>query len=331
MSNVDYKDAQKSFGFSDELGDKLFVDQSGSDNFLSKLRNEADNLIGSAIKGIGDVFKRDNNKQPMLNSNIAGDAVANNATEGSAKNLFDKNIGNAPEFSFGKSANKLGGGNLADSIPSTIEPLSTASSSPSWLSQNKSNVALAGLQAGTSAISTVQKNKALSGAISDVDKSIDTLRDTKYNISGEFADDTRELGSELSESMQLSALQLLQKSKENNQPVSNLSTGKSAEIARNNRDAINQKLEILFESTSSKAEDMAEAMKSSADSSVQKIETSIEGLEKQKSEMEKAQKMNKWNTAIDIASAGANLVAPGVGGMVAGTALGALKQENEYT
>jgi len=299
MSNVDYKDAQKSFGFSDQVGDKLFVDQSGSDNFLSKLRTQADNLIGNTIKGIGDVFKRDNNTVPTTDATTASNPITVNATDGQSVNTLAKNTANNAEGS--------------------------------WLSKNKSNVAMAGLQAGTSAISTVQKNKALDGAIGDVNKSIDTLRDTKYDISGEFADDSRELGSELSESMQLNALELLQKSKENNEPVSNLSTGKSAEIARNNRDAINQKLEILFESTSSKAEDMAEAMKSSADSSVQKIQTSIEGLEKQKSEMEKAQKMNKWNTVVDVASAGANLALPGVGGMVAGTALGALKQENEYT
>jgi len=299
MSNVDYKDAQKSFGFSDQLGDKLFVDQSGSDNFLSKLRTQADDLIGNAIKGIGDVFKRDNNTVPTTDATTASNPITVNATDGQSVNTLAKNTANNAEGS--------------------------------WLSKNKSNVAMAGLQAGTSAISTVQKNKALDGAIGDVNKSIDTLRDTKYDISGEFAHDTKELGSELSESMQLNALELLQKSKENNEPVSNLSTGKSAEIARNNRDAINQKLEILFESTSSKAEDMAEAMKSSADSSVQKIQTSIEGLEKQKSEMEKAHKMNKWNTVVDVASAGANLALPGVGGMVAGTALGALKQENEYT
>lgn len=299
MNNVNYKDAQKTFGFSDEIGDKLFTNQSSSDSFLSGIRNQADDLIGSAIKGIGDVFKRDNNTVPTTDVKTATDPITVNATDGQSVNTLAKNTANNAEGS--------------------------------WLSKNKSGVALAGLQVGASAIGTMQKNKALGGAISDVNDSINTLTDTKYNIAGQFSDDTRELDTELSETMQLNALNVLSQAKKQNEPVSNLSTGRSIQIAKDNRDLINEKLDSLYASTTSKAKDMANALKTSADSSVQKISSSIEGLETQKKAMEEAQKNNKWNTVVDVASAGANLALPGVGGMVAGTALGTLKKENEYT
>jgi len=174
-----------------------------------------------------------------------------------------------------------------------------------------------------------QKNKSLGEGIGSINDSIDTLKDTERIIAGEYSQDMIDIKSDLSETNQDAALQLMAQIKNNNEPATNLNT--PSRVAADTKEKINARLDSFFSSQKSKTEDLADMMKTSADSSVAKITSSIDGLEKQKEEMQEAQKMNKLNTVIDVATAGANLALPGVGGMVAGTALGALKQENEYT
>ena len=296
-----------------KISDQVNKNQNNNTNFLTSFQEK--------LSSFTDMFKKDPKK-----SIVSDDYIPKS---------FDKDIGNAPEFSFGKeqtlgkASKKLGGKGLSESIPSTLTSPEATDVAGGSKSPFKASTATAALQAGSSAFSTYQKNKSLGEGIGSINDSIDTLKDTERIIAGEYSQDMIDIKSDLSETNQDAALQLMAQIKNNNEPATNLNT--PSRVAADTKEKINARLDSFFSSQKSKTEDLADMMKTSADSSVAKITSSIDGLEKQKEEMQEAQKMNKFNTVIDIASAGANLALPGVGGMVAGTALGALKQENEYT
>ena len=290
--------------------------QKENSNFLTSFQKK--------LSSFTDMFKKDPKKSIVSDDYIptAGNKV------------FDKNIAK-PEFSFGKEqtlgkgSKKLGGKGLSESIPSTLTSPEATDVAGGSKSPFKASTATAALQAGSSVFSMHQKNKSLGEGIGSINDSIDTLKDTERIIAGEYSQDMIDIKSDLSETNQDAALQLMAQIKNNNEPATNLNT--PSRVAADTKEKINARLDSFFSSQKSKTEDLADMMKTSADSSVAKITSSIDGLEKQKEEMQEAQKMNKLNTVIDVATAGANLALPGVGGMVAGTALGALKQENEYT
>ena len=189
--------------------------------------------------------------------------------------------------------------------------------------------AAAGLQVGLSAMSTISQNKSLDEAIDSIGDSIDVLDSTKREIAGSYAQDRIDIKSDLSETNQNAALEMMSKIKSNNtEPVTNLNIpSRAAEDIKSN---INEKLNTFFSAQKSKSDDVLEAMKTGAETSVARITGDINSLKEEAKKMEDAKRNNWINTGIDVASAGVSL-AGGPAGMIGSSALQSLKKTNEYS
>ena len=300
-----------------DASDQVGQNQKTNPGFLSLAREK--------FSSFTDMFKKDPNE------NIISDDYIPKS--------FDKDIGKAPEFSFGKKQTlgkgidknyeELIGGRLSESVPDTLtspEATDIAGKTGGGLSAGQ---AAAGLQVGLSALSTISQNKSLDEAIDSIGDSIDVLDSTKREIAGSYAQDRIDIKSDLSETNQNAALEMMSKIKSNNtEPVTNLNIpSRAAEDIKSN---INEKLNTFFSAQKSKSDDVLEAMKTGAETSVARITGDINSLKEEAKKMEDAKRNNWINTGIDVASAGVSL-AGGPAGMIGSSALQSLKKTNEYS
>tara|TARA_R100000152_G_C6779917_1_gene212044 strand:+ start:921 stop:1985 length:1065 start_codon:yes stop_codon:yes gene_type:complete len=345
----DFKNFQTTSGYTPEKGLE-WLEKYDPDN-ISNLKNSVTQLIGATDK--------DNLATPNMNMAVGSDPIANNATSGQVANTVRKNISNADWQKFQVNSlakptiaknfgNKqvvsrhqpvsLGRGHLADSIPTELvsggsNVVSNDSTLSSFIQDNQGAIG-AGISGVSAIAGAFAKNKQLDKGISAINKSMDILSDTKYDISGEAVEDLVKLNTDLSESIQSQMVGQVENMKQAlKMPESNLRSGKTTELAKTVSRDMEKKLSTLYDSQKSKAKDIKEALLVSADSQTQKINTSLTALESEKDKMIDAQRSNKINAAIDIAKAGVSLV-PGVG-TVASLGIGAgmdmMKKKNEYT
>ena len=339
----DFKNFQTTSGYTPEKGLE-WLEQNDPDN-ISNLKNSLTQLIGAT--------DQDNLKTSNINMDVGSDPISNNATSGQVANTVRKNISNqvnslAKPTIFKNFGNKqvvsrhqpisLGRGHLADSIPTELvrggsNVVSNDSTLSSFIQDNQGAIG-AGISGVSAIVGASAKNKQLDKGISAINKSMDILSDTKYDISGEAVEDIVKLNTDLSENIQSQMVGQVENMKQAlKMPESNLRSGKTTELAKTVSRDMEKKLSTLYDSQKSKANDIKEALLVSADSQTQKINTSLTALESEKDKMIDAQRSNKINAAIDIAKAGVSLV-PGVGTVAAlgiGKGMDMMKKKNEYT
>lgn len=330
----------------------LFSNSPYGERRAEAMRNQSDQFIGDDVfkAGLGRVSavddQGDNNKQPILANlgEIAMNAVPNmantlsknisNLTSGIqgmfgndpyTPNISGEDLMNNPEFQLPELGGQpmLNVGQAEDVVQS--QGLGKASN---FLKNNAGNI-VKGLSAGASIYNSVQANKQLDSSMSNIRDSINDLTNVKSEISSQYSDDIMRVNEDLSEGMQMNALNLVSQVKMP-EVNTNLSTGRASQVANDAIDKVSQRLDLLFSSQKQKSKDIADQLKISADSSMSKVSSSIDSLQTELGKMEQAKKNNKFNAIVDGVTFASSFVDP-TGGLVSGTIGNALKKSNEYS